>query len=166
MLCWLYTLAECVWWDSRARVTWDETVRVRLFTLLLWTLNSQGAREKQWRKYESENRQPTWMKTNWLIILQHNIYNQRATLKQTEWAMTNMLVLTTAFTDYIILVNMWLFMKGNICKIFSGRFTGNRNFRFFLWKLHTFPNVLRPADAFFQTPENIWECGLKKNYQK
>ncbi len=43
---------------------------------------------------------------------------------------------------------------------------GNQNVGFFLLKLHTSPNVLTPADAFFQTPENIRECGLKKKLLK
>ncbi len=34
--CQLYTLAECIRQDSRLRVTWDETVRVQLSTLLPW----------------------------------------------------------------------------------------------------------------------------------
>ncbi len=56
ILCKLYTLIECVWRDSQARVTWDETVQVRFSTILPWTLNPRGTRSRQACTYESENK--------------------------------------------------------------------------------------------------------------
>ncbi len=48
LLCRLYTLAECVRRDSRARVTRDETVRVWLCTLSPWALNP--SENVDWKK--------------------------------------------------------------------------------------------------------------------
>ncbi len=39
MLCWLYTIAECICRESRVRVAQDETGRVRLSTLLPRAIN-------------------------------------------------------------------------------------------------------------------------------
>ncbi len=56
MLCRLYTLAEFIWRESRARVARDETGRVRLSTLLPRALNPREARARRGHTDESENK--------------------------------------------------------------------------------------------------------------
>ncbi len=53
VLCRLYTLAECIWREYRARVARDETGRVQLSTLLPKALNPREARARQGRIDES-----------------------------------------------------------------------------------------------------------------
>ncbi len=55
--CRLYTLASCIWQESRTRVVRDETGRVWLSTLLPRTVNPREARARWGRTDESKNKE-------------------------------------------------------------------------------------------------------------